>query len=143
MTLKELLAKVDTTKFIPYENSFWDYKSLGLDLGIQGFYGAEEEKLKLFSEYPLHTWQCTDTMVGWNALYLDKELICISYQSARKSDTKYYWVSPELAETTRQYLLQAIPKQEDNLSYLSESKLELDLASDYHPRNPFANIDVD
>ena len=54
---------------------------------------------------PLIGWRCTDTEVGVYAYYLDDELIALSFQEARKSDTHLVWVNAELREVMREFIL--------------------------------------
>ncbi len=129
MKLKELIAAIDPTKADKWQNGFWDFEKLGSDLGVYNLYDVDGDVFNHIKEFPLHTWNCTDTMVGWNALYLNNELICISYQAGRKCDKNYFWASKEMAEKTREYLLSALVRNE-NLALLCDAKLEIDPESD-------------
>lgn len=61
----------------------------------------------------LITWLCTDTQVGLYAYYFDDELVVISYQSARKSDLNLFWVSAELREKMREFVLSLYTSEQD------------------------------
>jgi hypothetical protein len=61
----------------------------------------------------LITWLCTDTQVGLYAYYFDNELVAISYQSARKSDLNLFWVSTELREKMREFVLSLYTSEQD------------------------------
>ena len=62
----------------------------------------------------LITWLCTDTQVGLYAYYFDNELVAISYQSARKSDLNLFWVSTELREKMREFVLSLYTSEQDS-----------------------------
>jgi hypothetical protein len=61
----------------------------------------------------LITWLCTDTQVGLYAYYFGNELVAISYQSARKSDLNLFWVSTELREKMREFVLSLYTSEQD------------------------------
>jgi hypothetical protein len=60
------------------------------------------------AEYWVHTWLCSDTWVGYMALFLDDELVAISYQSARKSPKNYKYVSKEMLKKARMWVIDCI-----------------------------------
>lgn len=59
-------------------------------------------------EYWVHTWLCSDTWVGYMALFLDDELVAISYQDARKSAKNYKYVSKEMLKKARLWVIDCI-----------------------------------
>jgi hypothetical protein len=62
----------------------------------------------------LITWLCTDTQVGLYAYYFDDELVVISYQSARRSDLNLFWVSAELREKMREFVLSLYTSEQNS-----------------------------
>lgn len=112
MNIRERLALIDPHKADFWQNSFYGHESLGNELGIFGLYGIDTSLFNHIKEFPLHKWLCTDTMVGYDALFLKEEFICITQQMGRKCDIHYHWASMEAIEKTRQYLLEALPKKE-------------------------------
>jgi len=126
MNLKERIATLDPKKADKYQNAFWDFADIGCELEIPGLYDVHVDIFNHIKEFPLHTWRCTDTIVGWKALFLNDEFICITYQPARKSDTKYFWASKEAINKTHNYLISVIPKKETGFNILSEKDLAID-----------------
>lgn len=102
-----------------------DWEELAQEFGID-LYWSEDERLKA---YHVKTWQCTDTWVGWEAYFLDKELVCISSQNARKSDKDFEFISKESFIKVRDYLLSLTLEDEDkNINILD---LELEIPEKY------------
>ena len=126
MNFREQIAAIDVKKADIWQNAFWDFEDIGQELGIYNLYDADTSVHNHIKEFPLHTWQCTDTMVGWNALFLNEEFICITFQQGRKCDVHYFWASKEAIENTRSYLIGAIPKKEQGYNILSEKDLDFD-----------------
>lgn len=67
-------------------------------------YNFKEEGADRLKAYMLTSWLCTDTWVGTNVYFLDDQPVCITKQSARKSDVNFYWVSLETYHLVRQYI---------------------------------------
>lgn len=65
----------------------------------------DTESDKRIRSYGVLNWVCTDTHVGFNAIYVDGSLAGMTYQSARKSDVEVKWLSQEIAETTRRMIM--------------------------------------
>lgn len=94
-TFAELLKLGDGVEPEPW----YDVDELAQELDVNDWWctptpdGFETQ----FKVVRLHTWMCTDTRVGYFAHYYNDELIAITYQSARKSDKVWLWVSNETA----------------------------------------------
>jgi hypothetical protein len=108
MKLSELLEKLDSeerpyngaTEF--FEEIFGGYNWVDLDLASNGF-----------TYRPITEWNCTDTWVGDNAVYLDGELICIIHQSARKWPVEIKWVSKEVFDRVSAFVRSLAEDEED------------------------------
>ena len=87
----------------------WDFLSpveaICSDLGINSLWDYPDELDTRLKSYPVVDWLCTDTTVGLFAIYLDGVLVGMSFQSARKSDRTFKWVSQEAADHLRRVLL--------------------------------------
>lgn len=57
-----------------------------------------------FTCHPIKTWICTDTEVGYYAIFHEEKLICLSYQPARKEGIEFKWVSQEVYQEVRNFL---------------------------------------
>lgn len=104
MKWSEAIAKIDWND--PRQIEDWcDVSKLAQEMGFQSsynFYGMELQSR--VNKVWLHTWICTDTPVGAAAYFLDKELICVSWQNARKSDEYFYFASVEAHKKMLQFL---------------------------------------
>lgn len=103
MKLSEILAKLDKSK----KNTEWvDSNDLRIELGLQEDYDDStpdfDDRVKC---YWISSNQCTDTMVGMRAYFLDDKIVAISKQKYRKSDEMFYWASVTAMERVRSYLL--------------------------------------
>jgi hypothetical protein len=65
-----------------------------------------------------YNWLCTDTMVGIAVYTLYGEIVGISFQSARKSDENFYWVSKESSQLVRGYLQSKMQEAQDDPSLI-------------------------
>lgn len=103
----------------------------------------DDNNIRLFErDCPELTWTCTDTAVGLSFVYLDKKIVAIRYQQARKSDSEYYWTSQESYDECRKYLLELLEKSErpeikfidfnDDLTPLEDRKKQNDEANRLH-----------
>jgi hypothetical protein len=59
---------------------------------------------RLTSKY-YHSWTCTDTKVGIMVYYLDEKPICLSFQSARKANIDFSWLSIRAFRETKEYAI--------------------------------------
>jgi hypothetical protein len=80
-----------------------------------GFLCYQEMEIPgMFSVFsPHHSWICTDTGVGLRFYFLGNECVCASYQSARKSDEVFEWVSQEAFDKVKTLVLRLINQQND------------------------------
>ena len=62
------------------------------------------------------SWICTDTEVGLLFYFLNDELICCSWQIARKEKEAFYFVSEETVEKLRAYIFEKLSEQEMDLN---------------------------
>ena len=63
-----------------------------------------KEVYRRLATIPIHTWLCHDTFVGVHAIYFDGNFAALTFQSARKSEVEYRWVSLGMAEQVRTWL---------------------------------------
>jgi hypothetical protein len=125
MKLSELLEKLDSEER-PYNGSreffaeiFGDYN--WVDLASNGF-----------TYRPITAWNCTDTWVGDNAVYLDGELICITHQPYRKSSVEIQWVSKEVFDRVSAFVRSLVEDEEDYKEYIDfESDVDASYKLDY------------
>ena len=73
----------------------------GTNLQYNGGWEKVNERL---SQSDIVTWMCTDTMVGLRVVLLDGRAVALSYQSARKNDTHFLWLTSQDAVLVREVL---------------------------------------
>lgn len=97
------------------------------ECGITDWYETDSIDLKEhgFTCRPIKTWMCTDTLVGYYAIYFKGEFICWSYQPARKEDIEFEWVSQEVYERVCQFLQSLIIKETRKITVIDmEEKVD-------------------
>ena len=115
MTIKEIVKNID----ISNNNDQWiDFETVGQDLNLswEEIEDIDGNKNNLFRSEYISCHMCTDTFVGLEAFFLEGELVCLTHQSARKSEKQVVgWVSKDLAEKTKEYLKSLSTKVEKGL----------------------------
>jgi len=81
-------------------------------VGLQYDWGSWEAFNKRVSAYWIVRWNCTDTWVGLQALYLDDELIGAMSQNARKNDKIISFVSVDMADKFRNFCVSLMQEEE-------------------------------
>jgi hypothetical protein len=97
MKIKDLINNIDKKQV----SSVYVGEMASL-MGINDIWHYEECDI---TSYYLGDWLCTDTKVGWRVFFYKDVPVAISSQSARKSDENIEWVSKELYEEVRNYIL--------------------------------------
>lgn len=110
MKLIDALKNVDKSQPCDAEMSDFAYE-LGLNDGWSTKFG---QRVK---QYYLIKWMCTDTWAGVCAYFFDDELVAMSTQMARKSDTNISFVSKEAAEKIRNFILEILKEEEGEPTY--------------------------
>lgn len=84
-----------------------DFSEICTEIGISASvsWNTPDELDQRFKSYPLATWCCTDTHVGYHAIWMDGEPVGYSFQSARKSDTSFRWISQEVVDRMRAVIM--------------------------------------
>ena len=93
MKIEYLLETLDKSRMC----GFWDVEDLGSEFGLSGgsCYGMRIEDDFKECEHRDVTWLCTDTLVGIFFLFLHGEFVGVRVQTARTSDSQYYWKDAE------------------------------------------------
>jgi hypothetical protein len=118
MKLSELLQRLDSEE-LPYtgDDEFFDE--------IFGDYNWVDLASNGFTYRSITEWNCTDTWVGDNAIYLDGELICITHQPYRKSSVEIKWVSKEVFDRVSAFVRSLDEPEEDYKKYIDfESEVD-------------------
>lgn len=111
MTVVEIIEFCKTVK----SQSFYDeYMFHELDINSYDFEIEDWEEFDktLYQKY-FDTWTCWDTLVGKSVVYLNDEPVCITSKSARKAETRFYWLGKEQMHKTREYLLSLVKQFEE------------------------------
>lgn len=125
----------DALKRIPphpggYTNvSFEDMARL---YGIDHYWLDDENARKTWEarthDHYIIKWYCTDQYVGLSVIMLDNEPILLAYQSARKNDTEYEFVSTEAYYALREVVLSLINPPEVQIPL---ADLDAELGEDF------------
>jgi len=113
----KLLKLFDETFLNVKEEPYYGYGRYGnefmAECGIEDWHEADSIDLPDhgFTCRPIKTWMCTDTLVGYYAIYFKGEFICSSYQSGRKCDIEFEWVSQEVYERICHYVQSLIIRE--------------------------------
>jgi len=121
MKWNEAIAKIDwddSNQVDPWTN----IENLGSDLGLDSYSSCfyEDEVQQRVKKVWLERWLCTDTMVGAAAYFLDKELIAISWQPARKSDEVFDYASAVSRKKMKDFLISFQVEDEFTIADLDE-----------------------
>lgn len=109
MTILELAARID--KSLKNEDEWFIFDGiLENEFGI--FDIIQAEKNTRLKSYWLQRWLCTDTYVGRKLYFFDDKFVAMSYQSGRKQDKNFYWVSNENFKEVRDYMLSLAEPEE-------------------------------
>ena len=98
-TLRKLISEIDLTNK-DIQNTP-DFSRLGNIFNIYDLHYSNDTRLK---SYFIRKWYCTDSYVGLKAYFLDGEFIATSWQSGRKMDEEFTFVSKEKALKLKIYL---------------------------------------
>ena len=100
MNLAEIIEKLD--KSHPYQVDVYD-EDLVSELQIANEYGWYEQEKLVF--YTVSNWYCTDSEVGLRAYFFENVFVAMSNQTGRKCSEEFEWVSFELFQKVREYVL--------------------------------------
>ena len=114
INFKEVFSKLDRSHEQSEELDF--YKLHAVEFGIFDYLVQPDDNPRLSGCY-IHSWICTDTTVGLKVYFLDGEPVCVSYQLYRKSSEKFFWVSSDAYDKTREYMLELQKYNEDEPEY--------------------------
>jgi hypothetical protein len=119
MKLRDLLFTLNTE-----EELYYGYGRHGNEFleecGIEDYWEADQVSLPEhdFTCRPIKTWMCSDTIVGYYAIYHRGKFICTSYQPARKEDIEFEWVSQEVYNEIRNYVQSLVVKEDKKISII-------------------------
>jgi hypothetical protein len=96
------------------------------DLGLSSYESNLDLAAQSLKAYWLVYWYCTDTHVGYQAIYLNDEPVAVSIQQARKNDKEIFWLSSNARQKTYDFLITCVINVEtDNSTYIN-SETEID-----------------
>jgi len=101
------------------EEKYLDFSIFEDDLNISymDLDNVNYEKNNDLRAYFISSHLCTDTDVGIKAYFLKEECVCVTKQTARKSpEVIFGWVSEELAQKTKDYILSLIHEKNNELN---------------------------
>ena len=107
--MKNIQHYLDTVQKTEQNRDWIDPSKLLNELGINHYINSDVPELEC---YWAITWICTDTAVGLRLYYLNDKFVAISYQSSRKGDEIFEWVSEQIWKDTRNFMIDRL-KTED------------------------------
>lgn len=117
ININEILKTIDTSKMETKDVGF--YGMCESEFEIYEWLTQPKDNERLTYCY-YHRWICTDTEVGIRVWYFDNKPVCISWQSYRKSNETFGWISKEDFENVRKYAI----------SLLKDNEFEVDIIDD-------------
>lgn len=95
MKLMEAILNVDKSK----PNTWLSFEDLCIALGLHGYWDSEPKDMQSrLVGYDIVQWYCTDTHVGLTAVYFDGEPAATIWQTSRKGDREWKFVSADIAK---------------------------------------------
>lgn len=128
MDIQDLINAADPSKASSWCVNFDDFAE---ELGFS-VYGMswKDEAWKLFegrvTGVAIYEWLCTDSMVGIFGYFFDGKPICLSFQTGRKMDKNFYWVSQDAAKSVSDFIESLLEE---------EKRFSISLLSDFNERN--------
>ena len=124
MLLKEVINKVDKDKKNQQDIDVYDlegllYSEFSISLSLD--YNKANTRV---TAYWLAYWYCTDTWVGFRVYFLDDKVLAVSYQKGREWDEVFTFVSKELKDEFKEYILSLV--KVDEIEEIEESYLNLE-----------------
>lgn len=107
----KLIDLIEKGKNLPKEYNHGEaFHSLMEELGIYD-YSDNDEKKRITLQRPM-VWNCTDSWVGLKIYYFDDEPVCVSFQSGRKNNENFEWLSDEAYQKTKKFLYSFVEPEE-------------------------------
>ena len=119
-TLRKLISEIDFNNKQVQDSPNWE--RLANEFDIYNLSWSEDTRLQA---YFLRKWYCTDSYVGLRAYFLDGEFVATSWQSGRKMNEDFTFVSEISAKKVRDYLLSLV-EEENGIKVNTLSDEELD-----------------
>ncbi len=106
MTLQEIINRINKDK-----SSYVNSESLFNEVGLGHEYVDLEDHG--FTCYPIATWYCTDTHVGYYLICYKDKPIAITSQKGRKCDIEYDWIGGKVTRNEiREVLVKLVPQHD-------------------------------
>jgi hypothetical protein len=109
MKIKEIITKVDKS---PQFKSDVCISKIAEEMNIYDIHWGEQDRL---TSYFIGNWYCTDSYVGYRVYFFDDEPCAISSQLGRKMGEDFEWVSKEIYNKVKDYVLTFAEPSEDTI----------------------------
>ncbi|AGS80925.1 hypothetical protein [Caulobacter phage Cr30] len=108
MKLSYLIKNVQKTE---RNSSYVDSTALFENFNLGSHYVDDSEEFQeRMKSYWLKSWCCTDAHVGLRVYFFDDVAFAVSWQNARKNDEQFTFISHEMYDKVRQFLLTQLPQ---------------------------------
>jgi hypothetical protein len=111
MNINDLFETLDQS----HMQGFYDVEDLGYEFGLSGgiCYNMRIENDFKECKHRDVTWMCTDTLVGIFFLFLNDEFVGLRIQTARKSDSHFYWKNATTYDKVKNWFWCEFQKQNE------------------------------
>ena len=107
MKLIEIANKIDKSK---NNECYIDITEISAELGLSFYQYVDQDRLKA---YYLGPWYCTDSWVGSRLYFFDDEFVAYSFQSGRKNNEEFQWVSKKAVNKVKDFILSLMQQEDD------------------------------
>lgn len=107
-----------------------DLEIIGEELEVYDLWRLDYDWKELdIKSYYLGNWYWTDQYVGYQLYFLNDKPLAFSFKGARKSEEKFEFVSKEIAEEARDYILSFLREEELTIDFCD---MEEEIGIGYH-----------
>jgi hypothetical protein len=124
-TLRKLISEIDFTNKKLEDCPDWTNLSSEFNINLDW---SDDTRLK---SYFIKVHHCTDSFVGIKAYFLDGEFVAVSNQNGRKWPEEFEFVSTEIAEKVKNYLVSLLDPEEYAIHVDIISCLDEDIPNTY------------
>jgi hypothetical protein len=136
MKLKDLIASNDFSAYTKEKCGLYNYYGGGLSDIIypDGYQITDDhddaiEESGAFTRIAIREWLCTDTHVGFYLYFVGEVPVATTYQSGRKMDTEWNFLSKDSFALLREFIIECKPETQENefrIPILNDMDLRLD-----------------
>jgi hypothetical protein len=112
-TLRKIISGIDFTNKKLEDYPDWTNLSSVFNINLDW---SDDTRLK---SYFIKVHLCTDSFVGIKAYFLDGEFVAVSNRNSRKCPEEFEFISTEIAEKMKNYLVSLLEPEEYSVDIIS------------------------